>query len=161
MKVNNLYSGFLILAAISFSAINLFCNINADCLSSNIVFNDSLIKNVPKDTAVYSDPTSEAIFPGGADSFKRFVTANFKMPKMAKKNGISGVIFIQFVVEKDSTVTNLKSIAPVERRLGYGLEEECMRVIKLTSGKWVPAKKAGEAVRSIWRFPFTVNNSKY
>jgi protein TonB len=98
-------------------------------------------------------------FIGGEDKLQEFATINFNMPKIADDLEISGTIFIQFVVERDGKITQLRAIAPKERQLGYGLEEECMRVIKLTSGKWKPAKRAGKAVRSYWRFPFEVDNS--
>lgn len=111
------------------------------------------------DNTIYLDVDEAGEFIGGEDKLQEFATVNFNMPKIADDLEISGTIFIQFVVEKDGKISQLRAIAPKERQLGYGLEEECMRVIKLTSGKWKPAKRAGKAVRSYWRFPFEVDNS--
>ncbi len=111
------------------------------------------------DNTIYLDVDESGEFIGGEDKLQEFATINFNMPKIADDLEISGTIFIQFVVERDGKITQLRAIAPKERQLGYGLEEECMRVIKLTSGKWKPAKRAGKAVRSYWRFPFEVDNS--
>jgi|GEM_PF-1995506 len=108
---------------------------------------------------VYTDVDTEAEFPGGMSGIHNFVIQNFSMPKMAMDSGISGVILIQFVVERDGTISDVKAVAPESRKLKHGLEEECIRVIKLTSGKWTPAKRLEKNVRSYWRFPFVIDNS--
>jgi len=113
------------------------------------------------DNTIYLDVDESGEFIGGEDKLQEFASVNYNMPKMASDLEISGTIFIQFVVERDGRITQLKAIAPKERQLGYGLEQECMRVIKLTSGKWKPAMRAGKPVRSYWRFPFEVDNSSF
>ena len=113
------------------------------------------------DNTVYTDVDVEGTFPGGEEKLTQFVQNFFKMPSAAQELGISGIVFIQFVVERDGTISNIKAIAPPERQLGYGLEKECMRVIQLTSGKWKPAERAGKKVRSYWRFPFEIDNSGF
>lgn len=113
------------------------------------------------DNTVYTDVDVEGTFPGGEDKLTQFVQNFYKMPAAAQELGISGIIFIQFVVERDGSISNIKAIAPKARQLGYGLEKECMRVIKLTSGKWKPAERAGKKVRSYWRFPFEIDNSGF
>lgn len=111
------------------------------------------------DNTIYTDVDEEGQYKGGEDKLREFVTTYYKMPKVAQELGISGVIFIQFVVERNGSITNIRAIAPKQRQLGYGLEEECMRVIKLTSGSWKAASRGGKPVRSYWRFPFEVDNS--
>ena len=111
------------------------------------------------DNTIYRDVDVEGTFTGGEDKLREFVNSYYKMPRVASELGISGMIFIQFVVEKNGKITNIEAIAPKDRQLGYGLEEECKRVIELTSGNWKPASRAGKPVRSYWRFPFEVDNA--
>jgi protein TonB len=111
------------------------------------------------DNTIYKDVDVEGTYPGGEEKLGEFVRTYYKMPRVSQELGINGVIHIQFVVEKDGTISGITAIAPKERQLGYGLEEECMRVIQLTSGKWKPASRAGKAVRSYWRYPFEIDNS--
>lgn len=113
------------------------------------------------DNNIYTDVDIQGEFKGGEDKLLEFVRTQFRMPPAAVELGISGIIFIQFVVEKDGTISNMKAIAPPERQLGYGLEQECMRVVKMTSGKWKPAQKAGVKVRNYYRFPMEIDNSNF
>ena len=100
----------------------------------------------------------EAGFNGGEDKLLEFINVFFKMPRAAMEMGISGFVLIQFIVEKDGSLSEIKPALPVERRLGYGLEEEAIKVIGHTNGKWYPAQIFGFPVRSNWRFPFQIEN---
>jgi len=124
--------------------------------SSNILIGQD---EIVEDNEIYTDVDFEATYEGGTDALAQFVRDSFNMPKVAMDVGASGIIIIQFVVEKDGTISDLRAIAPKERQLGYGLEAECMRVLRLTSGQWKPAMRIGEPVRSYWRFPFEIDNS--
>lgn len=87
-------------------------------------------------------------FPGGVDSLYAFLGANIHYPAEAKKDSIEGYVFVQFVVEKDGSIHNMK----VLRDIGGGCGEEVVRVIKLMP-KWQPAKQRGEPVRCQFRLP--------
>ena len=92
-------------------------------------------------------------------AFDEYLTKRIKMPSLAIQYGISGTVVIEFVVEKDGTVQIVKAIAPAERRLGYGIEENCIQVIRGTSGFWEPATLNGIKVRSWFRIPIEIDNS--
>jgi hypothetical protein len=51
---------------------------------------------------------------------------------------------VEFVIEKDGTLSNIKSVGKV---LGYGLEEEALRLVKENPNKWIPAQQDGKVVR--------------
>ena len=74
-------------------------------------------------------------FPGGEAAFMKFLYEHIKYPMVAKKMGIEGRLYLQFVVEKNGSVTDLS----VLKGLGVGCDEEALRVMKLvpnfTSGK--------------------------
>ena len=80
---------------------------------------------------------------GGMNAFYRFIAQNLRYPLEAQKSNIEGTVFLKFIVEKDGTVKIAESLP--ERYIGYGLDEEAIRVIKLT--KWNPGKINGEPVR--------------
>ncbi len=102
-----------------------------------------------------------ASYRGGVEKLHEFVNNQFVMPKAASELGISGIVQLMFLVDVDGTISNITIVAPQERRLGYGLEQECMRVILLTSGKWKPALKDGKPIKSQFRFPFQIDNSGF
>jgi len=72
-----------------------------------------------------------------------FLRKNMVYPSKAVDDNIQGKVYLEFTVEKDGSITDLKVIKP----LGHGCDEEAMRVIRMTSGKWSIPKNNGVAVR--------------
>lgn len=91
---------------------------------------------------VFAFVEESAEFPGGVDSLHAFLEASIQYPELAMRYGIEGKVFVQFVVEKDGSISNIK----VLREIGAGCSEEAVRVIKMMP-KWQPAKVRGKAVR--------------
>jgi len=89
-------------------------------------------------------------FPGGMGAFYEFVSKKMKYPSQARRMGIEGKVFIQFVVGKDGEITEVKVI----RGVGAGCDEEAARVIK-SSPKWTPGKQRGQAVKVRMVLPIT------
>lgn len=87
-------------------------------------------------------------FPGGEKGFRTFLSKNLKYPELAKANKITGRVFISFVVEKDGSLSDLKVI----RGLGYGTDEEAIRVLK-NSPKWKPGMINNNPVRVKYVLP--------
>lgn len=87
-------------------------------------------------------------YPGGEQEMYRFISQNIEYPRMAKESGISGRVFVTFVVEKDGSVTDVQ----VLRGIGGGCDEEAIRVIK-SMPKWKAGKQRGKAVRVQYRMP--------
>ncbi|MDQ8006390.1 MAG: TonB family protein [Pedobacter sp.] len=78
--------------------------------------------------------------------FIKFIKANVNYPKAAIENQVQGNVYVSFVIEKDGSLSSAK----VERSLGYGTDEEAIRVLKL-SQKWKPGYENGKPVRTIYR----------
>ncbi|PTQ95705.1 TonB family protein [Mucilaginibacter yixingensis] len=97
---------------------------------------------------IYSKIEQSAEFPGGIDSFFKFMSKNLKYPPDAKKNNVQGKVFLTFVVEKDGSLTDIK----VVRGIGYGCDEEAIRVMKL-SPKWNAAMHDNKPVRQQYTIP--------
>ena len=79
---------------------------------------------------------------GGFEGFYKFVGDNLKYPNQALKAKIAGKVFLQFVVEKDGSLTDIV----VVKGIGGGCDEEAVRVLKL-SPKWKPGKQRGRNVK--------------
>lgn len=96
------------------------------------------------------DVAEKAEFPGGEEGLQRFIAENISYPAMALENDQQGTVNVMFVVDKNGTV---KDIAILGNKKGFGLEDEAIRVIKATSGKWKPAKQRDKPVAMRFRIP--------
>lgn len=94
-------------------------------------------------------------FPGGIVEFYKFIGKNFKMPVEASKNKIEGKVLMEFMVEKDGSLSEFK----IKKDLGYGLGAEAERVLKL-SPKWNPGIQEGQPIRVMYALPITIQADK-
>ena len=93
----------------------------------------------------------EPEFPGGSDSLKNFLLANTKYPDTCISLNSKGKVLMQFCIEPDGSITNIKAF-----KNNTGCDQfsiECIRVIsKMPS--WLPPEEDGIKKRSIVRLPF-------
>jgi protein TonB len=97
---------------------------------------------------------NEPQFPGGLDSLKNFFLANTKYPDTCISLNSKGKVLMQFCVEPDGSITNIKAY-----RNNTGCDQftiECIRVIS-SMPKWLPAEEDWIKKRSIIRLPFNFN----
>ena len=80
--------------------------------------------------------------------FRSWVMKNLKYPKIAIENGVSGKVYVQFVVNAKGRVQD----AVIIRGVDPSLNEESLRVV-LSSPKWVPGKQGGRAVKVQYTLP--------
>lgn len=83
-------------------------------------------------------------FPGGSNEMFRFFAVNVHYPQAEKEKGVSGTVYVRFVVETNGTVMNISAVREVEN--GPGLTREAMRVVSMMP-HWKPAQKNGKPVR--------------
>jgi protein TonB len=95
-------------------------------------------------TVVESMPS----FPGGMGELMKYLSENIKYPPLAKESGIQGRVFINFVVEPNGSISNVK----VLRGIGGGCDEEAVRVVEKMP-KWSPGKQRGKPVRVSYNLP--------
>ncbi len=95
-------------------------------------------------TVVENDPE----FPGGMEALYKYLAQNIKYPQLARDNGITGKVYVTFVVERDGSIANPK----VLRDIGGGCGQEAIRVVK-SMPKWTPGKQRGKAVRVQFNLP--------
>ena len=87
-------------------------------------------------------------YPGGNQAMSRFMAENIKYPQEAKTKGVTGVVFVAFIIEKDGSVSNVS----VLRGVGAGCNEEAMRVVSKMP-KWKPGENKGKPVRVEYNLP--------
>ena len=102
---------------------------------------------------VEEQPTYE----GGWDALYRFVTSEIRYPLEARQGEIEGQVHVQFVVERDGSVSNVE----VAKGIGSGCDEEAVRVVKQLSD-FNPGSQRGKTVRVLMTLPiqFKLNPEK-
>lgn len=103
-----------------------------------------------QDDAVYSMVSEQPSFPEGMQKMMKFISENRKYPAEAKAKDIHGKVIVAFVVERDGSLSDVK----IRRGIGYGCDEEAIRLIK-SMPKWTPGKQNGKAVRVSFMLPVT------
>ncbi len=102
----------------------------------------------PKEEAPFSYVEQMPTFPDGQEAMYKFIYDRIKYPAIARENGISGQVIVQFVVSKDGEIKNAK----VVRGIGGGCNEEALRVVN-DMPKWKPGKHNGRAVPVTFTLP--------
>ena len=87
-------------------------------------------------------------FPGGEEAMLQFITDNLTYPEDAKEAGISGRVVLEFIIEEDGSISEIKIIQGVHT----SLDEEAIRIVKMMP-KWEPGKKGSEPVRVSYKLP--------
>ncbi|MCF8257279.1 MAG: energy transducer TonB [Flavobacteriales bacterium] len=80
-------------------------------------------------------------FPGGDGALLKYIAENVKYPPIAKENGITGVVYVSYVVDRDGSVKDVK----VVRGADPFLDKEAVRVVKTLKG-YKPGKQRGKPV---------------
>jgi len=102
---------------------------------------------IVEDNTIYNAVEVKPDFPGGIQKFYEFVGKNYRAPE----EDIKGKVYVQFVVEKDGSLTDIK----VVRDIGYGTGAEAIRVLK-KSPKWKPGVQNGRPVRVLYSLPISI-----
>lgn len=143
-----------------------------DVVDDNIKVDDNMFQNLEDDANsgveimdyIESAPEEETVeeeaipfqlveekpsFNGGdANEFSKWVNSKLVYPEIAKDNGVQGRVTLQFTVNADGTVSNVK----VLRGVDSSLDKEAVRVVS-SSPKWKPGKQRDRAVKVTYTFP--------
>ena len=107
-------------------------------------------ETITGDDYVYEVVDKKSEFKGGEEGMFKHLAGNIKYPVGARVNRVQGDAIIRFVIEKDGSVTNVKSLHKPER----DLEEEIIRVVKLMDKKWITGIYKGKKVRTSYTLPY-------
>ena len=89
-------------------------------------------------------------YPGGEAALQRFLGNSIHYPAFAIQNDIQGTVVLQFVVEPDGSISDVKILN--QPLVGGGCEQEAIRVVK-SMPKWRPGRQNGAAVPVYFTLP--------
>ena len=110
--------------------------------------NNSNYREVTVDDGVFVLVETMPEFPGGENAMYKYFVDNLKYSEQAKKEKITGKVYISFVVERDGSISN----AEVLRGIGGGCDEEALRVVR-NMPKWKPGTQRNKPVRVQYTLP--------
>ena len=112
------------------------------------IFNFAVVENKPVYPGCEKFATEDEKFQCFNQSIMKHIGKNFKFPEMARQMGIQGRIYVNFVVEKNGSISNVTIARGVDKLL----DDEAIRVVK-TLPKFQPAKQRGKPVRMQYTVP--------
>ena len=104
----------------------------------------------PKTEDVFITVEQQPQYPGGMEALRQFLSNNLSYPRQATSAGVSGRVFISFVVNTDGSLTDVQ----VLKGIGFGCDEEALRVVQKMP-RWRPGKQSGRAVRVKYNLPIS------
>lgn len=118
--------------------------VNEDCGG------DEILTPKSDDEEVFKSSAYMPKFLGGDYAMMRFINNNIRYPQTAAVNHIEGKVIVQFVVEKDGSIGEVKVVRGVHK----DLDQEAVRVIKMLPKFSEPGRNAiGEPVRVWYTLP--------
>ncbi|MDA0195004.1 MAG: M56 family metallopeptidase [Bacteroidetes bacterium] len=129
------------------------CETGADEPQGQISSSDANIEEFVEGNAqgaIYEKTDDQPEPVGGMAELYGFIGRNMKYPSQARKMGIEGRVFVEFIVETDGSISNVKSV----KGIGAGCDMESVRVLQ-TSPKWNPGLIAGKPVRTRMILPIS------
>ena len=100
---------------------------------------------------VYNRAETTPLYPGGETALREFIENHIDYPDNAINNAIEGTVKVHFAVDEQGKIF---SPVIISRKLGYGLEEEALRVVKQMP-KWTPGQVKGKNVKTGFTLPIT------
>ncbi len=97
---------------------------------------------------IFTIVEKKADFPGGTAKLMDFLKKELNYPQVAIDNNIQGRVYVEFVVNKDGSIQDVK----VARGVDPSLDNEAIRVVKKMP-KWTPAEQRGKTCRSRFTLP--------
>ncbi|MDW3212218.1 MAG: energy transducer TonB [Reichenbachiella sp.] len=114
----------------------------------DLVFDDPIDIEEPEEVFDIVETQPEPL--GGLIAFYKHVAKKMKYPNQARRMGVEGKVYVQFVIDKSGKLTDVHAI----KGIGAGCDEEAVRVIK-NSPDWSPGKQRGRPVKVRMILPIT------
>ncbi len=128
--------------------VDLDIEITEETQIEELVYEDAPEEEVADEifTVVEDQPEPE----GGLQAFYQYIQKNLKYPSQARRMGVEGKVFVQFVVDTDGTLNDVQ----VVKGIGGGCDEEALRIVQAAK-PWKPGKQRGRAVKVRMVIPIT------
>lgn len=101
-----------------------------------------------EEAQIFSVVEESPSYPGGDEARMKYLKDNLKYPQLARESGIDGTVYIEFIVERDGSISK----PVIKRDIGGGCGDEALRVVK-SMPKWSPGKQRGKPVRTQFVLP--------
>jgi protein TonB len=116
-----------------------------------VTANTNAVKAEKDKDGVYTKAEIMPVYPGNDQGLSDYIASNIVYPEQAVDNSIEGTVKVEFVVDDKGDISDVKTIG---NKLGYGLEEEAVKVVNKLS-KWTPGKVKGKNVKTRLTVPIT------
>lgn len=107
---------------------------------------------IPQEEDVFTVVEKMPEYPGGNEARVEFLVENVKYPEEARKNGISGTVYVSYIVEKNGEISNVKVLRGVDELL----DNEALRVVNMMPA-YEPGMQRGKPVRVQFTLPIQFN----
>lgn len=113
---------------------------------------DEETAKMEKDNNGYYNRTEVApAYPGGQDALETYIMNNIEYPQQAIDNDVEGTVYVKFGVDEKGNVSNVTTVG---NKLGYGLEEEAIKVVSAMP-QWTAGTVKGKNVKTWRTLPIT------
>jgi periplasmic protein TonB len=115
---------------------------------TEVVFEEPVQEVVVDDNQVFTVVEQQPEFSGGYEAMYNFIRKNLKYPASARRMGVDGTVYVQFVVGKDGSISDIKTI----RGISADCDREAERVVKMMPN-WKAGRQNGKPVRVSFVLP--------
>jgi len=115
-------------------------------VSTSITADDVKVKMEKDKMGYYNRTEVLPAYNGGQSAMENYIMNNIEYPQDAVDNNVEGIVNVQFGVDENGNVSNVSTVG---NKIGYGLEEEAIRVVSKMP-KWTPGQVKGKNVKT-WR----------
>ncbi len=105
-----------------------------------------------KDDKIYTIVEQMPEFPGGTNALRRFIGKQLRYPEIAKEDTAQGQILVNFIVNREGNIWNVKILKSVHP----ALDQEAIRVI-YSLPKWKPGVHHGKTVNVAYSIPISIS----
>jgi len=128
--------------------VDLDVEITEETVIEDIVFEEAPEEEVADE--IFDIVEDQPAPPGGMAAFYKYIGKHIRYPNQARRMGIEGRVFVQFVVDKKGRLTDVKAI----KGIGAGCDEEAVRILK-GAPQWKAGKQRGRPVKVRMILPIT------
>ncbi len=130
--------------------IDLDVEMTEETVIEKIIFKEATLPEEEEVDEIFTIVEKQPSPVGGMSAFYKYINDKIKYPAQARRMGIEGKVFVEFVVDKDGSITDVKAV----KGIGAGCDREAEKVIR-SAPKWKPGKQRGRAVKVRMILPIT------
>lgn len=119
--------------------------------TETVVFDEPVEQVVAEgndDDKIFTVVEQQPEYPGGMEAMSKFISKNLRYPSTARRMGVDGKVFVQFVVDKEGKISDVQVIKGVSA----DCDKEAVRVVQMMPA-WKPGKQNGKAVKARFVLP--------